>query len=212
MAHALRPHRPFVPTHAPTAPPTQSQAEYDGDSLEGALVTTLDGSSPCVRLFHSGGSIGCREKNDDGKVLPLLSVRGTDFPHVSDLKGAAGRVAVVLTGSLFNASTLEVLRGTGHLGAVLVLDDSTPGLDDADADTCFSPDSSTPQGAETPSRRVAVDGDHAWNVHGNGLMNVRHGSANHSRHTPCQAMPLNPPSPRPRMRPSTFPSCWWTKA
>lgn len=85
------------------------------------------------------------------------------------LRNADTKVAAVVSGVLFNASTLEQLRATGKVGGVLVLEDADkPDLDAKDA--CFSHDVNTPQGDGTPSSRLSLDGSYPWNPRGNGLM------------------------------------------
>ena len=46
-------------------------AEYDGEKFDGSLTREL-AHSPCVRLFHSTGDVGCRGTPRGGAKYALL--------------------------------------------------------------------------------------------------------------------------------------------
>lgn len=77
-------------------------------------------------------------------------------------------VVAVLEGSYFSASALRDLSATGKLGGLLVLGDSSPNI--YAPGSSFSHDSRSPQGSDTPSSGVSIDGDYMWNLHASGLL------------------------------------------
>ena len=144
-------------------------AEYDGEKFDGSLTREL-AHSPCVRLFHSTGDVGCRGTPRGGAKFALLPA--------ADLLEAGSRarevfdapLTVVLEASDLNASVTEALEATARIGALLVLGDRAP---PKFARGAFSPDVRTPQGNGTPQARFDVAPGHVWNRHGNGLAGAR---------------------------------------
>ena len=111
-------------------------AEYDGEKFDGSLTREL-AHSPCVRLFHSTGDVGCRGTPRGGAKFALLPA--------ADLLEAGSRarevfdapLTVVLEASDLNASVTEALEATTRIGALLVLGDRAP---PKFAHGAFSPD------------------------------------------------------------------------
>lgn len=118
--------------------------------------------TPCVRLFHSGGDVGCRTRGKGGIAGPLLVVDSTrkveDIEGIAELRVTAGRLAgeeeeegvvgledgviAVVPEVMFNGTILERLSATGLLGGVLVLEEEDP---DIRRGFLGSPDVATPQ-------------------------------------------------------------------
>eukprot|EP00752_Nemacystus_decipiens_P017814 g15971.t2 len=113
--------------------------------------------APCVRLFHSGGDVGCRTPGREGVAGPLLLVDsgkalrdveafGAERTHEDeDTRGSEGGDAsasgapepvegigdgliTVVPAAFLNSSTLDRLSATGLLGGVLVLEDDGTGV------------------------------------------------------------------------------------
>lgn len=86
-------------------------------------------SAPCVRLFHSGGDVGCRSLTREGIVGPLLAVETmSDIEDIDVLatqnSGAVGDdgLVVVMPTGLLNSAALDRLLETNLLAGVLVVD------------------------------------------------------------------------------------------
>eukprot|EP00903_Cladosiphon_okamuranus_P018715 g17228.t1 len=107
--------------------------------------------APCVRLFHSGGDVGCRTPGREGVAGPLLLVdsdqvlrdiedlgrprspKGKEKELASEgdvsvgspesLEGMEDGLIAVIPAAFFNASVVDRLSATGLLGGVLVLEE-----------------------------------------------------------------------------------------
>ena len=116
-------------------------AEYDGSRLDGSLVRELS-HSPCVRMFHSAGDIGCIGTKRGGSQFPLLPALNllAAGPLASILYEQP--VTAVIEADSFNSTVVAALAATSRLGALIVLADrGTPDF----AHGKYSPDVTTPQ-------------------------------------------------------------------
>lgn len=131
----------------------------------GSLSLNIE-HAPCIRLFHSGGDVGCRTRGKGGVTGPLLVVESMrkveEIESIAERKANAGRrtgeeggeedqegvigledgVIAVMPEDMFNDTILERLSATGLLGGVLVLEE-----EDLDIRRGFlgNPDVATPQ-------------------------------------------------------------------
>ncbi|CAM9644003.1 unnamed protein product [Pylaiella littoralis] len=113
----------------------------------GGLSLSVD-HAPCVRLFHSGGDVGCRTPGRKGVAGPLLLVdservlqdiealvlptvrdeaqrghkrKGVSGEAVEFVQGMEDGLIAILAEGYFNGTILERLSATGLLGGVMVL-------------------------------------------------------------------------------------------
>lgn len=118
--------------------------------------------TPCIRLFHSDGDVGCRTRGKGGVAGPLLVVDSTrkveDIEGIAEQRAKAGKLAgeedeegvlgledgviAVMPEVMFNSTILERLSATGLLGGVLVLEEEDPNIRRG---FLGSPDVATPQ-------------------------------------------------------------------
>lgn len=132
----------------------------------GGLSLNID-HAPCIRLFHSGGDVGCRTRGQGGVTGPLLVVDSARI--VEDIEAIAAKrrekkggsrlaameeeeeegivglgdgVIAVMPEVMFNGTIMGRLAATGMLGGVLVLEEEDPAIRHG---SLGSPDVSTPQ-------------------------------------------------------------------
>eukprot|EP00904_Undaria_pinnatifida_P013489 jgi/Undpi1/9270/HiC_scaffold_26.g11728.m1 len=114
-------------------------AASPSDNGEDRGVSLFVDHAPCVRLFHSGGDVGCRAEPKEGVAGPLLLVnsegvlrdiefeerapRETDELLTHALEEIGDGFVAVLPEAFFNRTTLARLSDTGLLGGVLVLEE-----------------------------------------------------------------------------------------
>lgn len=143
--------------------PTATIAGFDGQHLAASLLKEVEGA-PCVRLFSSQGTTGCRTPHHDGTTAPLYS-----YTTAKDFQALDQPVAVVLPLSLFNdpaVMNVVAARAPTLTQGVIVLDDDQAS---PSTTTYISPDLPTPQGQGSPSAAFTIGPTHAWNPTGNGL-------------------------------------------
>ncbi|CAM9791296.1 unnamed protein product, partial [Chrysoparadoxa australica] len=135
---------------------------------EAGLMSPVE-DSPCLRLFHSTGDVGCRGPRR--LRLPIYSVQNAE--DIQDLENLTkfNSVAVVLPASMLNATTLSKLEATTKLGGVIVIDGPPPDCPECPHEH-FSQDGQTPGAIPMPI--LSWDGDfdplYTWNTHGNSLL------------------------------------------
>ena len=126
------------------------------------------GHAPCVRLFSSQGTTGCRTPSHAGTTAPLYYLQDLASPAMQAFQALGQGVAVVMPMALFNATVMEFLAAQTPArtqGVIVVEEDDAAGDNFAAA----SPDVPTPQGQGTPSAALTLGPGRAWNPLGNGL-------------------------------------------
>ncbi|ETI55900.1 hypothetical protein F442_01443 [Phytophthora nicotianae P10297] len=125
------------------------------------LVTT---GGECVRLFHSGGSIGCRSLTRSD-MAPLYPITSSDelqsfVSGSADQQEADSKYVLVMTESLLSYDAIEA--GVDRIGGIFVYPESTNG----------SFDVPTPQGDGTVDAALNpfASDKTRWNPTGNGLL------------------------------------------
>ncbi len=131
-------------------------------------------SLPCVRMFHSKGSVGCRAMDRYPDSLPLYMIGEmedddalTEDDLMESLESIQEPVALVVRDAILGDKSLmrAVLLSDTVQALVLVPDGvvDKPGLRN-------SPDVESPQGELTPSEAFDTDPDYKWNVGGTGIL------------------------------------------
>lgn len=117
--------------------------------------------SPCFRLFHDKGDIGCRGVRKSGNIGVLLSITNSEeLLHYRTLK-SDDTFILLLKGSFFNASILHIID-TKRIQGILVYDESTAIKKD------FNGQKPSADGV-SPSSNVL--GNYNWNeMYGNGIL------------------------------------------
>lgn len=118
----------------------------------------VDGS-PCVRLFHSKGSIGCGTSDFSGLTAPLYAIRSA--ADISSFRAKAQESVVVLSASLFNSETLDQIRSL--TAGILVFPANS-------AQEPLSPASTTPQGSNSIDEALNPFPNAIWNPSGLNLL------------------------------------------
>ncbi|KAG3183525.1 hypothetical protein PC128_g14138 [Phytophthora cactorum] len=125
------------------------------------LVTT---GGECVRLFHSGGSVGCRSLTDSD-MAPLYPITSADelqsfVSGSADQQEADSKYVLVMTESLLSYDAIEA--GIDRIGGLFLFPETTNA----------SFDSSTPQGDGTVDGALNpfTSDKIKWNPTGNGLL------------------------------------------
>ena len=169
----------------------------DDDEVEKVLYRKFERRMvqfPCVRLFSSEGSIGCRSPDDNGQVGVLVDVKRHSYVISQDMTFF---FVAVIPGELFNSSVIDFLVASEKLEGVIVYDDvdsdysymNRPGA-------MYSTEVRTPQGEDTAGGHTlaptlaptltltltvtliltltnigqfTIVPNHAWNNFGNGL-------------------------------------------
>ncbi|EWM23993.1 nicastrin [Nannochloropsis gaditana] len=154
--------------------PFSALTEYDGIHLGKGLLKEVT-QAPCVRLFSSQGTVGCRTRSREGATAPLYYLSGFGEDDQHEYMNLEEGVAVVMPASMLNSTVLEFLKAQSpaRTRGVIVLEESKDMAADFERDS-VSPDVSTPQGDGTPSAAFTVGPDHAWNPRGSGLLNQKH--------------------------------------
>lgn len=98
---------------------------------------------PCVRLFSSSGSIGCRSPDKNGQTGLLVDVAKHGYVIRPDMKFF---FVAVIPGQYFNKSVVDALIDSEKLKGIIVYD-----LEDKEylSSGRYSTDSRTPQGSNT---------------------------------------------------------------
>jgi Nicastrin small lobe len=117
----------------------------------------------CVSLFHRNGRVGCGTEDHSVQVGALYYFQGS-LPDADD---NSHYVAVVEDYNLLS-TTLTALSQDDRLKGILVLNSTS--IQSSGGNTIYSPESSTPQGYETPSAQVNYGYiQYKWNSPGEGL-------------------------------------------
>lgn len=140
--------------------PLGGQAGYDGAHLGTSLLKDV-AHAPCVRLFSSKGTTGCRTPHHDGTTAPLYHLAGFGAADQQAFLRLEEGVAVVMSANMLNATVLDFLATYAWTQGVIVLDEEST--------TIPSPDVLTPQGQGTPSVAFTIGPTHVWNPAGSGL-------------------------------------------
>ena len=140
--------------------PLGSHAGYDGAHLGASLLKDV-AHAPCVRLFSSKGTTGCRTPHHEGTTAPLYHLAGFSAADQQAFLQVEEGVAVVMSANMLNATVLDFLASYAWTQGVIVLDEEST--------TFPSPDVPTPQGQGTPSVAFTIGPTHIWNPSGSGL-------------------------------------------
>jgi len=145
--------------------PPGSHAGYDGAHVGASLLKDV-AHAPCVRLFSSQGTTGCRTPSHEGTTAPLYHLAGFGAADQQAFLRLDKGVAVVMSASMLNATVLDFLasHAPARTQGVIVLEEESATA------TFPSPDVPTPQGQGTPSAAFTIGPTHAWNPAGSGLV------------------------------------------
>ena len=102
--------------------------------------------APCVRLFSSSGSIGCRSPDENGQIGLLVDVKKYGNVIKTDMNFF---FVAVIPGSYFNVSILDKLVNSEKLKGVIVYDTEDREYLHTNDHGKYSTDAMAPQGINT---------------------------------------------------------------
>ncbi len=132
-------------------------------------------SLPCVRLFHSKGSVGCRamDRHPNSLLLYMVEVKEdavTEDDLMEALESIQEPVALVLRDVILgDKSLMRAVLLSDTVQALVLIPNGEDGVVDKPG-LRHSPDVESPQGEVAPSEAFDTDPDYKWNVGGSGIL------------------------------------------